>query len=323
MLLLLMSTSPTQTKDAPLLLVANQTDQSLSIIDANRARELDRVKTREVRGHEVVASPDGRFAYVPIYGDSGVGLPGTSGHTIEIIDLTTHKVTDTIDLGHPVRPHCVKFGPDGLLYVSAELDNAIDIVDPHTRKRVGSIATERPQSHMFVISSDGKRAYTSNVDSGTVTVLDLTTRKPVIVIPVADRAQRISISNDDRFVFTADQTQPRLAVIDTHENKVARWIPLPSIGYGTAPTRDGKWLLVTLTSVNKLAIVDLEKMTVINTIPVGNGPVEILTRPDKPIAYISCTKDGAVAVLDLKTWNLLDPIAAAPGADGLAWASPK
>jgi len=40
-----------------------------------------------VNGHEVMASKDGRFAYVPIYGNSGVGRPGTDGSTIDVIDL--------------------------------------------------------------------------------------------------------------------------------------------------------------------------------------------------------------------------------------------
>lgn len=315
--------SAAQNNATPLLLVANQEDQSLSLVDPDAGKEVGRVKTIGIRGHEVIASPDGRRAYIPIYGDSGVGLPGSSGGTIEVVDLANHKIIDTIDLGHSVRPHCAKIGPDGLLYVSAELDNAVNIIDPATRKLVASIATERPQSHMFVISSDGKWAYTSNVDSGSVTVLDLIKRKPVVVVPVTAKVQRISISNDDRYVFTADQNEARLAVIDTHTNQLSRWIALPSVGYGTAPTRDGKWLLVAMPNANKVAVVDLEKFMVANILPVGNFPGEILIRPDKAIGYISCAHNGAVSVLDLDTWRVLKPISTAPGADGLAWAAPK
>jgi DNA-binding beta-propeller fold protein YncE len=306
-----------------LLLVANQGDQSLSIVDPDAGSEVAKVNTRGIRGHEVIASPDGQLAYVPIYGNSGVGLPGTDGQTVEIIDLAEHKVIDTIDLGRPVRPHCAKFGPDGLLYVTAELDNALDILDPRSQKRIGSIATQRPESHMVAITSDGKRAYTSNVHSGTVTVLDLVVRKPVTVIPVAETAQRISLSVDDRYVFTADQKEPRLAVIDTSTNQVTKWVPLPSIGYGTAPTLDVKWLLVTLPDANQVAVVDLDAMKVARTIPVPAHPVEILLRPDKPVAYVSCSKDGEVAAIDLVKWEVAKVIKTGPGADGLAWAVRK
>jgi len=303
-----------------LLLVANQYDQSLSIVDPVAGKEVGKVKTRGIKGHEVIASPDGRLAYVPIYGDSGVGQPGSNGQTIEVIDLATQKIVNAIDLGRPTRPHCAKFGPDGLLYVTAELDNSVDIVDPRTQKRVASIATERPEAHMLAITKDGKRAYTSNVGSGTVTVLDLVHRKPVTVIAVSDVAQRISLSADDRWVFTADQKKPRLAVIDTKSNAVSSWISLPSVGYGTAPTLDGKWLLVTLPSAGQVAVVDLDQMKVARTVPVSARPVEILLRPDQPIAYVSCMGAGEVAVIDLGKWEVSKVIKTAPGADGLAWA---
>src|SRR2546430_12712711 len=286
------------------LLVANQYDQSLSIVDPVAGKEVGKVKTRGIKGHEVIASPDGRLAYVPIYGDSGVGQSGSSGKTVEVIDLATQKIVNTIDLGRPVRPHCAKFAPDGLLYVTAELDNAVDIIDPLSQKRVASIATERPEAHMLAITKDGKRAYTSNVGSGTVTVLDLVHRKPVTVIAVSDVAQRISLSADDRWVFTADQNKPRLAVIDTKSHAASSWISLPSVGYGTAPTLDGKWLLVTMQSANQVAVVDLSQMKVDRTVPVGTDPVQILVRPDRPVAYISCSGDGKVAVLNLESWKV-------------------
>jgi DNA-binding beta-propeller fold protein YncE len=303
------------------LLVVNQGDQSVSIVDPVAGQEVAKIKTKGIRGHEVIASPDGRLAYVPIYGDSGVGQPGSNGQTIEVIDLASQKIINTIDLGRPVRPHCPKFAPDGLMYVTAELDNAIDIIDPHSRKRVGSIATERPEAHMLAITKDGKRGYTSNVGSGTVTVLDLVHRTPVTVISVANVAQRISLSADDRWVFTADQEKPRLAVIDTKTNTVSSWILLPSIGYGTAPTPDGKWLLVTLPGAGQVAIIDLERMKVARTVPVSARPVEILLRPDQPTAYVSCMGAGEVVVIDLTKWEVSKVIKTAAGADGLAWAT--
>ena len=48
-----------------------------------------------VTGHEVIASPDGRLAYVPIYGNSGVGKPGTDGSNLVVIDIASQKVVGT------------------------------------------------------------------------------------------------------------------------------------------------------------------------------------------------------------------------------------
>ena len=307
-------------KPRNLLLVVNQGDQSMSLVDPEAGVQIGKVKTNEVRAHEVVASADGRLAYLPIYGNSGVGKPGTDGRSIEIVDLDKQAIVASMDLG-PVRPHWVKFGPDGMLYVSAELDNAVDVLDPHLRKKVGSIPTEQAESHMVVISPDGRRAYTANVDAGTVSALDLKARKLIKVIPVAETVQRISMSRDGRWVFTSDQKRPRLAIIDTKSNEVTNWITLPAIGYGTTPTPDGRWLLVSMQSANAVAVVDLAQMKVVRTVPVGADPVQILARHER--AYVSCSGDGKVAVLNLADWKVEKQIATGPGADGLAWVERK
>jgi DNA-binding beta-propeller fold protein YncE len=234
----------------PLLLVANQGDRNLSIIDPAAAKQIAVVAEGGITGHEVAASPDGRTAYVPIYGDSGVGKPGSDGRNMVVIDVATRKVIGNVDFGHGVRPHCVVYDSNrDLLYVTTEQDQTVTAVDPHTLKVVSSIPTTQAESHMLAISHDGRRGYTANVGPGTVSVLDMTARKTIAVIPVSRATQRISISSDDSMVFTADQTKPQLAVIDTSRDKLKTWVPLPALGYGTAPTRDGRWLLVALPSL--------------------------------------------------------------------------
>src|SRR5713226_5393721 len=86
------------------------------LVVAEARRELAKISVG-VNGHEVAVSPDSRFAYVPIYGNSAVGKPGTDGTSIDVIDLQQRKLASTIDLGKPLRPHQPLFGPDGLLYV--------------------------------------------------------------------------------------------------------------------------------------------------------------------------------------------------------------
>jgi YVTN family beta-propeller protein len=304
-----------------ILLVANQGDHTISVLDAATGRSIKSVATNGNHAHEIAVSPDARTAYLPIYGDSGVGRPGTDGRTIELLDLQSYTITHTIDLGRPVRPHWAGVEADGMLYVSAELSNAVDVIDPGTLKVVASIPTGAPQSHMVVFAHDGKRAYTSNVSKGSVSVLDVTARKVVKVITISDTAQRISISADDQLVFTADQTQPRMAVIDTNALKVSKWIALPSSGFGSTATPDGKWLLVALPQTDQIAVIDLSNSRLVRTVAVPAHPQEILVRQDRPIAYISCNQSGKVAVLNLETWLVEQTFTAGPGADGLALAT--
>ena len=303
-----------------LLLVANKGDRTLGLIDPTAARQIATVAEGGVTGHEVAASADGKRAFVPIYGDSGVGMPGTDGSTLAVIDLSERKVIHTIDFGHGVRPHCAVLGPkDGLLYVTTELDKSVTIIDPLTLKIVGSVPTGQAESHMLAISTDGRKGYTANVGPGTVSVLDLVGRKTLAVIPVAGRVQRISITPDSRWVLTSDDEKPRLAVIDTATNKVDRWIALAATGYGTASTPDGKWLLVALPNANAVAVVNLATLQVVKTISVPPVPQEVLIRPDGKVAYVSCDRSHQVAAIRIGDWGV-ELVEAGSGADGLAWA---
>jgi YVTN family beta-propeller protein len=301
-----------------MLVVANQREHTALLIDPETREQLAKV-TVGVNGHEVAVSPDSRFAYVPIYGNSGVGKPGTDGTTIDIVDLHDRKLADTIDLGKPLRPHRAEFGPDGLLYVTAELAKAVDVIDPATRKVIAEIPTGAIESHMIVISPDGRRAYTANVAAGSVSVLDLKQRALVTVIPVAKTVQRISISSDGKRVFTHDQDTPRIAVIDTASNKVASWISLSATVYSSSPTNDGRKLLASSPS-GKIFVIDLASAKVEESFDIPPALGELLLTPDGKFAFVSCPQAGTIEVLDIPGHKLRQPIKLTPGVDGLAWA---
>ncbi len=307
-----------------LLLVANKGAQTLGIIDPVAGQQIAIVAEGGETGHEVIASPDGKLAFVPIYGNSGVGKPGTDGKNIAVIDIASRKVVGNIEFARGVRPHCPVFSPkDGRLYVTTELDDAIAVIEPHALRIVSSIPTGRPESHMLAITHDGHYGYTANVGSGTVSVLDMEKGTTLAVIPVAPVVQRISVSVDDRLAFTSDQTKPQLAVIDTRTRKVASWVPLPAEGYGTAATPDGNWLVIAMPSANQVGVLNLKSMKVEHTIDVPAAPQEVLIRPDGAAAYVSCDSSHKVAEIRTSDWAVARLIDAGSGADGLAWARTK
>ena len=313
-------TTPKANGGQGLLLVVNKGDRTLSIVDLRSGRQLVAVPVGGTTGHEVAASPDSRAAWVPIYGDSGVGKPGTDGRTVSVIDLKSRMTIASVDLGEPSRPHSAVFGPrDGKMYVTSELTHSIKVVDPTTRKVVRSIPTGEPESHMLAISSDGRRGYTANVGSGTISAINMRSGKLIAMIPVAKVVQRIAISTDDRWVFTADQTKPQIAVINARTNKVWTWISLPGIGFGLTPTHNGLRLLVTHPTSDSVSVVNLKALKVERTIHVPADPQEIVVPPNDHTAYVSCDESKQVAAIDLASGRVEQLIDVGAGADGLAW----
>ncbi len=306
---------------ASLLLVANKTDRTLGLIDPILRKQIAIVQEQGVTGHEVAASIDGKMAYVPIYGDSGVGKPGSDGRLMRVIDLRKREIIDTVDFGKGVRPHCVvTCAARNCLFVTTELENSVTVLDAVSLKAIGTIPTGQAESHMLAVTRDGARGYTANVGTGTISALDLASRKLLKVIQVADRVQRIALSADDRLVFTSDQDRPRLAAVDCQTLAISRWIDLPGIGYGAAVTPDNRWLVIALPGKRAVAILDLQTMQIAKTLDVPKAPQEVVIRPDGLEAYVSCDSAGKVAVIDLRHQHVDDLIDAGAGADGLAWA---
>src|SRR5204863_112975 len=150
-------------KSAPpaggLLVVANQKEHTLLVVDPDNRRELARIAVG-VNGHEVIVSKDSRFAYVPIYGNSGVGKPGTDGSTIDVIDLP--------NVAYASAPT-----PDGrwLLAVSM-VANRLFAVDLQTQKVAQSLEVPSGSSEILV-RPGGEIAYISGTGAGKIAVLDM------------------------------------------------------------------------------------------------------------------------------------------------------
>lgn len=308
------------------VLVANKLGKTLSIIDPVAGIEVAAVPVTGLNPmedersvpHEVAASPDHRTAWVPIYSDSGMGGEGTNGRSVTIVDLRERKAVGYVDFGRPMRPHTPLFGPDGLLYVTTELEDSVAIIDTKARKVVGSISTGG-MPHFILFSRDGKLLYVIHEKKEVLTI-DVKTKQILRKIPVGEDIMRLVVTPDDRYLFTSDMTQPRVAVIDTRANQVTRWISMPSISYGLATSPDGRWLLCGLPMVGQVAVVDLSRFEVIKTFDALRTTYLLLFRPDSQQAYVSTGASRAVGIIDVEQWKVLKWIRVGMVADHLEWA---
>ena len=79
------------TPDGKLLIATNKRDASVSVFEAESAKEVAKVPTKRKVVHGVTVSPDNRYAFVTV---EGVGEePGT----VEIIDLVAKKKAASVD----------------------------------------------------------------------------------------------------------------------------------------------------------------------------------------------------------------------------------
>ena len=150
---------------ADLLLAINKGDNTLAIIDAATFKVLGTAPTGP-DPHEVVASADGKLAYITNY-NAGNGF----ANSLSVVDLVAMKALPPIDLGVLGRPHGIALA-DGKVYFTAEGAKVVGRYDPDTRRVDWVIGTGQDRTHMVIVSSDQKTLFTTNVSSATVSILE-------------------------------------------------------------------------------------------------------------------------------------------------------
>src|ERR1019366_1008567 len=141
---------------AETLLVLSKTDQTLAIVNPATLQVIARVPVGN-DPHEVIASTDGKFAYVSNYGSGAY-------NTIAVVDLVAQRALPSVDLGALRGPHGLTF-VGGKLWFTAEAAKAIGSYDPGTKSVDWIFGTGQNRTHMIWVSPDLKRIVTTNVSS--------------------------------------------------------------------------------------------------------------------------------------------------------------
>ena len=301
------------------LLVVCKDDSTLEVIDLETSRPAGAVVASGFTPHEVVATDDGRRAYMPVYSNAPVGSPGTDGRRVDVVDLLTLQRVGEIHLPFPSRPHQSSLLPTDRVIVSTELDESVTVINQRTLRVVARLPTGQAESHTFAVSVNGSRLVTANVGPGSVSIIDVPSRTLLGVVKVAEKVNRICLEPDGRFAYTADQGSPRIAVIDTQLIEHVASIELPSIGFGTAVTSDGSHIVVALRTASEIAVVDRRSGEVVHRVATPNHPQAIVLHPDGVRAYSACDAADCVVEVDIRAGRLLRRMDTGRNPDGIAW----
>ncbi|WP_163407065.1 YncE family protein [Flavobacterium ajazii] len=115
--------------------------------------------------HEVVTSPDGSFAYVskPLMNDKG--------HEIAVLNLKTLQPEKTIDTKPFFIPHGLVYLNDQLWF-TAQGSKIIGVFDIKQNAVTAVFGTGQDFTHLLYVTPNGKRFYTTNVESGTLSIYE-------------------------------------------------------------------------------------------------------------------------------------------------------
>ena len=301
------------------LLVLSKGDRTLAVVDPSSLKVLGKAPVG-LDPHEVIASSDGKTAYVSNYG-------GGAYNTLTVIDLVNIKPIGPIDLGPLRGPHGLTFVGDETWF-TAEGAKAIGRFNPASQKVDWILGTGQNRTHMIWVAPDMSHIYTTNVASGTVSIIRKVTggRNPLgdwneTVVKVGPGSEGFDVSPGDKQIWVANAGDGTVSIIDTAlERVVATWQANVPGANRLRFTRDGK--LVFISSLGKAGIVVLDVSThkeVKRFRTEGAAGIEV--QPDGSRVYVAVTGGNYVAVIDPNTLQMVGKINAGPQPDGMAWCS--
>jgi YVTN family beta-propeller protein len=327
------------------LLVLSKSDHTLAIIDPSNLQSMARIPVGN-DPHEVIASTDGKTAYVSNYG-------GGAYNTLAVVDLVSRKALPAVDLGALRGPHGLVF-VGGKAWFTAEAAKAIGSYDPATQKIDWILGTGQNRTHMIYVWPDLKRIVTTNVSSGTVSIIEKTVggrppgpppgapngtggktgpppRSPMgapggdwneTVVRVGNGSEGFDVSPDGKEIWVANAGDGTVSIIDVSSKTVTETLAADVRGANRLKfTPDGTRVLISSLGGPDVAIIDNSTRKTIKRIPVGHGAAGILVQPDGSRAFVACTPDSYVTVIDLPSLEVVGHIDAGKNPDGLAWAT--
>ena len=328
---------------SPVLLVLEKGTNTLTFVDPATLQVVGRAPSGP-DPHEVVASADGKLAYISNYGSDGGDL-----NTISVVDIATEKALAPIDLGVLHSPHGLDFA-GGKLYFTAGTNKAIGRYDPATQRVDWVLGIGQERTHMIDVSKDLDRIITSNPNSGTISIIELMgpprgnfTPPPgapppphnlwrITNIPTGRGVEGFDISPDGQELWAANTLDGTISIIDLASKKVIATFPNPVRRANRLKiTRDGRYAIISGgspppgTSASPddvdVAIMDVHARTVVKTLALNGGSEGILLQPDGTRAFVAVNQDNRVIAIDLATLAVTGQITGLKLPDGMAWAA--
>lgn len=294
---------------ADVLVVASSGASHVTLIDPVSATKLGEVPVG-TGPHEVVASADGRHAWVA---DSG-------GTTVTVVDLEKRVAARTLQL-KDCRPHDLALPSAGTpLFITCARERALLEIDPWTGGELKRHALDVEGAWMTAVSRDGARAFTANLEGGGMTAIDRPSGR-ITNVATSEGEIGIDVTPDGRRVWLANMKTGKVTVFNANTLEVVGTFDAGA----ESPMRvrftpDGRRAVMTFGLARKAGVYDVAARKATKWIDLDSGSKVLAISPDGRKAAVSAPQKDAVMILDLVSGRMLAKIDVGGKPDGVAWA---
>ncbi|MDB5210795.1 MAG: hypothetical protein JWQ30_1622 [Sediminibacterium sp.] len=300
------------------LLVANKDDNTLSFVDLKQLKVIATIPVG-VGPHEVSVSPSGKFAAVANYGNRA----GAS-HSVSVIDVAKKESVKEIDMGEYIRPHGMEFISEDELIVTSEAKKALLRVNIQTGSVSLVAMTDQLTSHMVAYSHNDQKAYVANINSGTVSVIDVKQNKLLQNIALKPGIEGLAVSPDGKELWVANQKEDITSVINTSTLTTVMEFPAKKLAYRVRFLANGKYAAVSNGTAGSVSIYDVAAKKWVKDIDVVSAALAVDPDPggiavslDNKWMFVCTTGLNQVVVINTSDWSIATRINTGKGPDGI------
>jgi len=202
-------------------------------------------------------------------------------------------------------------------YVTNEESGTVSVLDRATGRAVASIQVGRgPRG--IVVSPDLRWAYVLNGGGDSLTVIDVSTQRPLHTtnLELHAQAREMAISGRGNTIYIANTVLNSVSILDAENFGTIATIPvgISPVSLALDP-RDARLLVVNQGS-NSVSLIDTLSRRLVGSIPVEPGPthVSVDSSPGMDRAYVASPLSTFVTVIAPSTSQVLRRLNVGPGA---------
>jgi YVTN family beta-propeller protein len=153
------------------------------------------------------------------------------GEAVIKVDVASQKLLGRLPLNPPGMPQDVKTSPDGAVFYVADMHaNGVHLIDGDGFRELGFVPTGKG-AHGLYVSRDSRVLYVSNRGEGSISLIDLATRKVTRKweLPGGGSPDMGGVSADGKVLWLSGRFNSEVYAIDTANGKLLARIP---VGHG-------------------------------------------------------------------------------------------
>ncbi|MCI0414918.1 YncE family protein [bacterium] len=273
------------TPQGDFLYVANVEDTFISVIDTKKDTVVHKIDT-----------VDYPWGFTRLGKTNLVAVSGFD-KGIDVIDSSIHKVVRSIR--YKMNLGGIASTNDGnTLFVVAAEENKILKVDAKTLRIIDELKTGNGPDGVG-ISQDNKKIFVTNTKDGTISVLDLNTKKGKL-ISTGGKPELIHSNEDHSLLYISNFALGKIHIVSTETDNIINEIKGLNGAEEAVLSKSGKTLYVVNYNISKVYSYDAKTYQKRpEEFAVGKNPIGVIPSSDGRKLYVTNYGDNSVTIIPL------------------------